>query len=136
MWNAPLPDESVKVDLGKGTASLHAKNIVLFDAFTVPNSLNSFHPLGRVDSIMNSLRMEWSTNFTKSWTDCEDAFRGDFYEGKATIEVTATTPPTPATTCPAQPARHGFKFVSDPAATTISHFAQIGRERNGVFFPD
>ncbi len=28
----------------------------------------------------------------------------------------------------------GFKFVSDPAATSMSVFAEIGRDRNGVFF--
>jgi hypothetical protein len=28
----------------------------------------------------------------------------------------------------------GFKFVSDPANTSTTVFAAIGRERNGVFF--
>jgi len=28
---------------------------------------------------------------------------------------------------------HGFRFVSDPASTIVN-FAQIGSERNGVFF--
>jgi hypothetical protein len=30
--------------------------------------------------------------------------------------------------------RRGFKFVSDPADTSKSIFAEIGSERNGVFF--
>jgi hypothetical protein len=29
----------------------------------------------------------------------------------------------------------GFRFVSDPAATSSSYFAELGHERNGVFFP-
>jgi len=30
--------------------------------------------------------------------------------------------------------RNDFKFVSDPANTSTTIFAEIGRERNGVFF--
>ena len=29
---------------------------------------------------------------------------------------------------------HGFRFVSDPASTSVNHFALIGHERNGVYF--
>jgi hypothetical protein len=134
MWTTALSEGAVNVDLSNGKASLHAKDILVFDGFTVPNALNPFHPGGHVNSIINSLRMEWNATVPRSWTDCVDAFRGDFIEGSATIEVTATTPPTPASTCPARPARNGFRFVSDPASTTISLFAQIGRERNGIFF--
>ena len=134
MWNAPISNGSVKVDLKNGVASLKAKNILVFDAFTVPNSLDTAHPLGRVDAIIDSLRIDWRTQFTKSWRDCPDAFRGDFFEGTATIEVTATTPTVPPSTCPPNQGRNGFRFVSDPAATTITNFAQIGSEKNGVFF--
>ncbi|PYQ33222.1 MAG: hypothetical protein DMF57_10215 [Acidobacteria bacterium] len=134
MWSTPIPNGSAKVNLKKGTASLSVKDALVFDAFTVPNSLDTAHPLGKVNAIIDSLRMEWTTAFTKSWTDCADGFQGDFFEGKATIEVTATTPTVPATTCPPNPGRNGFRFVSNPATTSISHFAQIGSERNGVFF--
>jgi hypothetical protein len=79
--------------------------------------------------------MHWSgTTNRRSHTDCPDAFRGNYFEDRATIEVVATTPPGPASQCPPRAARHGFRFVSDPADTSISHFAQIGREHNGVFF--
>jgi hypothetical protein len=134
MWTAPLSEGAVKFDSRKGKASLHVKDVLVFDGFTIPNALNPFHPNGHVNSIINSLRMEWNATVPRSQIDCLDAFRGDFLEGSATIEVTATTPPTAASTCPANPARNGFKFVSDPANTTINLFAQIGSERNGVFF--
>jgi hypothetical protein len=136
MWNAAIPPESVDIDLDDDEeAVLRVKNVLVFDGFTIPNSLNSFHPMGHVNSIINSLKIKWSgTTNTRSWTDCADGFRGDYFEDSATIEVTATTPPAPARSCPPSPARNGFRFVSDPAATTVSHFAQIGRERNGVFF--
>lgn len=112
------------------------KDVLVFDGFTVPNALDEAHPLGHVNSIINSLRIEWSgTTRATSFSNCDvNGFRGDFFEDSATIEVTATTPPTPVQRCPPRPARNGFRFVSDPAETTVSHFSQIGRERNGVFF--
>ena len=60
--------------------------------------------------------------FGKRW--CREFLRTNVDD--CTIEVVATTPPHG--TVP------GFRFVSDPAETTDRVFAQIGRERNGVFF--
>jgi hypothetical protein len=120
----------------KETASLHVKDVLVFDGFTLPNALDEAHPMGRVNSIIDSLRIEWSgTTRRTSFSNCEvNGFSGDYFEDSATIEVIATTPPTPARSCPPMPARNGFRFVSDPAETTVSNFAVIGRERNGVFF--
>ena len=115
-------------DLAAGTASLHANNICVFDAFTVANSLNVARPLGNlVKGVINSLRIEWSSvqRRVTGFADSVDQFRGNFVETSAQIEVTATTPLSTG---------HGFRFVSDPGATTVSHFAQIGNEQNGVFF--
>jgi hypothetical protein len=136
VWSTEVPEGGVTIDLGKGDASLHLRNVLVFDTFTVANSLDQHHPMGsKLNAVINSLRIHWSgTTSRKTHIDCVDAFRGSFMEDAATIEVTATTPPAPASTCPPRMARHGFRFVSDPAHTTISHFAQIGRERNGVFF--
>jgi hypothetical protein len=135
IWTTEIPEGSVHVDLRNEEASLHVRNVLVFDTFTVANSLDPHHPIPKVNAMINSLRMTWSGTLNRrSHTDCVDAFRGSYLEDMATIEVTATTPPTPASTCPPRAARNGFRFVSDPAHTTISHFAQIGRERNGVFF--
>jgi hypothetical protein len=57
--------------------------------------------------------------------------RGTFVQGSATIEVTATTPRTMVTTLSNG---HGFRFVSDPAATSVNHFALIGQEQNGLYY--
>ena len=135
MWATEIPLSSVDFDLHNQEATLHVKNVLVFDTFTVPNSLDTRHPMGKVNAIINSLRIEWrGTTAERSHIDCVDAFRGHFFEDKATIEVVATTPETPAKDCPPTAQRNGFRFVSDPAHTTISHFAQIGREQNGVFF--
>ena len=52
--------------------------------------------------------------------DKKKRFAGSYIEDKATIEWTAE--------------RKGFIFVSDPANTSFTNFAEIGRERNGIFF--
>jgi len=116
----------VDVHLGAGEAVLDATNIPLFDAFTIANSFAHMPP--PVPAVINSLRIEWSgitktTQFSSANPD--DQFAGYFLENSATIEVTVTTPPSPGL--------HGFRFVS--AATTASHFAQVGHDHNGSFFP-
>ena len=133
VWTTEVPEGSIHFDLHDEEASLHVRNVLVFDTFTVPNSLDPHHPIPKVNAVINSLRLDWSGTIAKrSHTDCLDAFRGDFFENSATIEVVATTPPAPASECPPRAARHGFQFVSKK--TTLVHFAQIGRERNGVFF--
>ena len=135
LWTTEIPESSIDFDWGHQEASLQVKHVLVFDAFTVPNSLDTRHPMGKVNAVINSLKMEWrGTTRRRTHTDCADGFRGEFFEDVATIEVIATTPETPARACPPTVRRDGFRFVSDPAHTSISHFAQIGRERNGAFF--
>ncbi len=127
-WTTPLPPGSAKVDLVGGTASLKANNICsVFDAFTVPNSVSLGRPLGFASGIINSVDIEWS-GVTKSFLGIHDStnqFMGDFFQiGNVTIAVTATTPKSTG---------HGFRFVSDPATTTVN-YAEIGSESNGSFF--
>jgi len=127
-WVTEVAEGSAHVDLDEGSASLHAQNICVFDAFTVANSLTVSRPLGNlVKGIINSLRMEWNgvQRRITGFSDSADKFRGDFVETSAQIEVTVTTPLSTG---------HGFKFVSDPGETTVSNFAQIGNEHNGSFF--
>lgn len=118
------------MDFDDAEAALQLRNFCVLDAFTIPNSFDASHPMGHpVAAVINSLSMRWSgvkrkTSFTS--TDPQDHFTGDFIEDSATIEVDVTTLPSTG---------HGFHFVSDPASTTVSNFAQIGRERNGKFAP-
>lgn len=117
------------VRLGAGAAVLHATDIPLFDAFTIPNSF-ARNPVP-VPAVIDLLRIEWSeiTKTTQfSSADPDDMFAGYFLENSATIDVSVTTPPSDSL--------HGFHFDSDPASTTISHFAQIGHETNGAFFTE
>ena len=104
---------------------LEARNISLGDTFTVDNSFSG--TFARVPAVFDSLRIEWRGIMnTIRFSDAADKFAGYFLENSATIEVTASTPPSGSL--------HGYRFVSDAASTTISHFAQIGHEHNGAFF--
>ena len=125
-WTVSIPEDSVDVHLGAGEAVLEAANIPLFDAFTVGNSFSGAVP--RVPAVINSLLVEWSgITKTTQFSDSTDQFAGYFLENSATIEVTATTPPSGSL--------HGFRFVSNAGSTSISHFAQVGHDHNGTSFP-
>lgn len=102
MWATEIPGSSVTFNPREEEASLHLTDVLVFDTFTVANSLDQHHPMGpKVKAIINSLRIEWSgTIQRRTRTDCADAFRGSFFEDSATIEVVATTPPIAASQCP------------------------------------
>ena len=132
LWTIEIPKGSVEVDLDEGEAILHLENVCrVFDAFTVPNSLNPLHPLGLVSAFLKSLRIQWKGITNMRSFNNGSTFAGDFVENSATIAVTVMTPETKPPFTPAP--QDGFQFVADPAST-VSNFAQIGRERNGALF--
>jgi len=70
-----------------------------------------------------SFRIRWSgVKARVTLSDTTNQFAGNFIEDTATIGWSSH--------------QEGFKFVSAPASTSTSLFAEIGRERNGVFFHD
>jgi hypothetical protein len=75
-----------------------------------------------------SLDIEWSGVKRKvKVRDAKVGFAGLFKETGATMTWSASQKSQ-------FDSNHGFEFVSDPANTTKTNFAQIGHERNGVFF--
>jgi hypothetical protein len=132
-WVVSVPEGSVQVDLDDGTASLHVQNLCVYDAFMVANSIMGVNrTVNQVQGTIDSLRMKWSGILQRDVANQPvNQMRGTFVQNTATIEVTATTPRTIVTSLSNG---HGFKFVSDPASTSVSHFAQIGQESNGVYF--
>jgi hypothetical protein len=133
MWTIEIPEGSVDVDLDEAEATLHLENVCsVFDAFTVPSSLNPLHPLGLVSGMIESLSIQWKGISKKLSFSNGKTFRGDFIQSVAApISVTVTTPSTkPPFTSAAQ---DGFEFVAN-SATTVTNFAQIGHENNGSLF--
>jgi len=109
-WTAPVPMNSVEIDLGRVRASFHVTNFPLVDTIPSPN------PAATV-----SFDMEWSGKTAMLIVnDFVNGFGGDYSECSATIEWTAQEP--------------GFTFASNAASTSTTRFAEIGRERNGRFF--
>jgi len=121
------------VDLDDGSATLHVENMCVYDAFTVANSIAGVNrTVKQVKGIINSLHIEWSGVIERdAANEPVNQMRGMFVQNTARISVTATTPKTAVTSLSNG---HGFRFVSDPASTSVSHFAQIGQEQNGIFF--
>jgi hypothetical protein len=132
-WAVRVPNGSAHVDLDRGTASLRVHNLCVFEWFTLVNSILGIdRPVNGVLGIINSLHIEWSgIKTTETANEPANRMRGTFVENSATIALTATTPRSMVT---ALSNGHGFRFVSDPASTSVNDFALIGHEQNGVYF--
>ena len=133
VWTIEIPEGSIDVDLNEGEATLHLQNVCrVFDAFTVPNSFDTHHPLGLVSAVIESLSIHWTGISKKLSFSNGKTFRGDFIQSVAApINVTVSTPSSKPPFTPAP--QDGFEFVSDPK-TTVTNFAQIGHENNGALF--
>ncbi len=119
-WTIPIPADSVKIDLRRGQASLELANVQLLDFGTFCN--DAVH--GPSVPATASLRGRWSGVMKRvNVRNAAEGFAGQFAITNAILEYTASAPD------------NSFEFVSDPAPTSINVFSQIGRERNGVFFP-
>jgi hypothetical protein len=136
-WTQHIPIDSVTVNLGNATASLELTGLPVKDFFNVRNSFLNFlppnqQPPGVVRPVPAFLDLSMRWNGKKAHvdvTDFEDTdltsnhrFVGAFIEDTATIQWSVTVPTV------------NFEFRSDSTKTFESEFAEIGRERNGVFF--
>jgi len=113
----PIAPSSVQYNLSAGTGALHIANQRMGDFTKVPSSLMR----GPSVPAAISYDVRWSgPGKPVSANDAKNGFAGDFLENTATVSASAS--------------RQGFQFVSDPASTSKSVFAVLGRERNGIFF--
>jgi hypothetical protein len=133
MWTVAIPNGNAKADLDSGDATFEFHNLqTVFDVFAVPNSFDTAHAMGFVSAAVEQLRITWSgvKARNENFTSPDGTFTGTFVQStKASIAVTVRTPATEPPFTPTS--HHGFEFVSDPE-TTVTGFAQIGRERNGT----
>ena len=119
-----MGSRDVEVDLEEGTASLHVKNLHLFDFFDIPNAL--FHMKDPVNIPATvSFKVDWTGPVTHraSITNASHRFKGTFLTNSARMEWSAQRV-------------DGFKFVSNAADKSHSTFSEIGHDRNGVFFAE
>lgn len=117
----PIPSHSLEVQPRTGQARLRLRDFALEDAFTIPNALFG-DPGNRVPAVV-SFDLEWDGGGRRvKVSDYDTDFAGDFVTGPARIQWSARND-------------QGFRFHSDPAASSRTEFAYVGRERNGEFFP-
>jgi hypothetical protein len=113
-----IPDENVSVNLGAGRASMHFTGQTALDFGSILNSLGN----GPSVPATVSYDLEWSGVLQRSQVrDDTQGYAGQFLQTNATINWTASN-------------ANGFHFTSDAAGQSTA-FAQLGHERNGVFFP-
>jgi membrane-associated phospholipid phosphatase len=111
-------------NLGAGAAAMHVRNLALSDYFDIPNGLAD----GPAVDATVSFDVVWQ-GAVKRAVNVQDAahgFTGNFVENQATITWSGSN-------------ALGFGFFANPgnAATSVSgnSFAELGHERNGIFFP-
>jgi len=113
-WTIAIDRGDVKVNLHDRTAALHVADLDVEDYGNVVNAL------------LDGPSVEASVSFDVDWSGVDDRvkirnsnadFGGQYVRNTATLTWSAE--------------EAGFSFQSDPLA---SDFAEIGHERNGVFF--
>ena len=110
-------DNPLLINFDTGEATLIA-DIDLLDYGSIPNGLS----LGPAVPANVTYEVRWSGPISRDIMvqDTMNGFRGEFKENQATLRWSAS--------------RAGFTFASDPANTSMSSFAQLGQESNGIFF--
>src|SRR5262249_26314408 len=142
-WTAVIPDSDVQINLGSGRAEMHVHDLPELDYYS-PEGLGDLASLGPTwqtgyfDSTV-SIDVVWRGPVTRrvNVRDAANGLAGIFNENQATVRWSESS-------------ESGFRFVSDVGsfATSVpevpgvngvtvplNFFAQIGQERNGVFFP-
>jgi hypothetical protein len=117
-WTTRIADSSVQFNLRAGRARMNVHDLAVQDDF---NLLNSLLRGPNVPATV-SFDVRWLSDpddFTR-YRNAAEQFVGTFSPGQATVEWSAE--------------EEGFEFQSDLAHTSTTVYAEIGLERNGVFF--
>jgi len=116
-WTVRVPDESVQVDLEEAEASWNLSGLETRDFSNIVNNLQH----GTSIHADASFHIHWhGVKRRVHLHDDVNHFDARVIEDSATIRWSAHT--------------EDFSFVSDPEETSTTVFAEIGQERNGVFF--
>jgi hypothetical protein len=118
-WTIPIPEDSVEVDVESGRASLKLANAVVPDHHSIPNSFSG--DTVPPDPATLTLDIEWSASATRSVVTDNTNFAASVVHNAARVAARAHVP------------TKNLVFTTDRTPST-SVFAEVGRERNGVFF--
>jgi hypothetical protein len=130
-WTIPISSSSVQANFGHGTASYHISNLAVKDYGQLANA------------IFGGSSVPATVSFALAWNmipvagkqrtkvrNVAQGFAGDFWEVDGDAAAGAAT-----LAWSAQEQQTAFSFISDPANTSTSYYADLGHERNGAFFP-
>jgi len=122
-WTTAVPGDRIDVHLGSGSATMEAEHVHVLDYGNIGNALFGGGPAPLPATV--SYKVSWKgvdqrVNI-RNTDPVYGGFAGEFIRNSAQMEWTATV--------------GNYQFVSDPLSTSSSSFAEIGHERNGVFFP-
>jgi hypothetical protein len=136
-WTAVVPEEDVRLGSDAGTVRVHVENVAALD-YPEDFSSGSLGPNWRTAYVPAtvSFDIDWSRSIDRQVTvrDATDQFAGKFDENHdATVTWSAQS-------------ASGFQFHSlpgnrntstpgSPNILTTYFFAEVGHERNGIFFP-
>ena len=120
-WTVAIPPADIVTDNpGAGKAEMKVTNLAIEDYFNLGNALKD----GPSVEATVSFDVVWTGDVTRhvNETDATNQFAGEYAETQATVTWSGSN-------------ANGFSFMSDPASTSTSHFAETGHELNGIFFP-
>ena len=118
VWTVLIPDDAVTVNLARGSAELHLRDLTVQDSYNIPNALSG----GPAEPATVTFDVYWSDpTAVESLLNGEQDFAGTFLEVASALEWSAKTA--------------DFAYASDPASTSNSLFARIGYEVNGAYLP-
>jgi hypothetical protein len=140
-WTAVIPDDDVQVNLEEGTAAMHVHDLPVLDYAAHGLAGNvSLGPLWQSAAVPAtvSFDVDWGHPVTRRVVvnDAANGFAGLFKENRATVTWSARS-------------SSGFRFTSNPGdfstsvpevpgvngvTAPLNFFAEIGHERNGIFF--
>lgn len=142
-WTAVIPDGDVQLNGLAGTAQMHVHDLPELDYYSPEGngdlaSLGPTWQTGYFDSTV-SIDVVWNRPVTRlvNVTDAANGFAGVFAENQATVTWSVSS-------------ASGFSFISNPGnfstsvpeipgvngvKVPLNFFAQVGFERNGIFFP-
>jgi hypothetical protein len=122
-WTTPIPAEDIDVNPGKGSASMTATNLPVFDYVNFANALFGVGP--KPVPTLLTFTVDWSgVNERVNIKNTNPAangggFAGEFVRNSAKMQWHAQI--------------GDLLYVSDAIGTSSSDFAEIGHERNGSF---
>jgi hypothetical protein len=117
-WTTRIPLRNVDIDLTEGNARMVAQGVPVLDHHQIPNAISGMGPAPEPATV--SFRVEWGGGGDPVPVQNDaQGFAGAFIRNSAQMEWTARV--------------GNYLFESAPLETSSSSFAEIGRERNGIF---